>query len=322
MLMTIVIVVLVLAVLVTLASLGAAVFSARVARKVEATAPPAGEFCEVEGGHIHFVEKGEGPPLVMIHGLGGNLHNFTYALVDRLAADHRVIAIDRPGCGYSRRAEDRLARIPEQARMIAEFLDKQGIAKALIVGHSLGGAIALSLALHHPEKTAGLALISPLVSLPGEPAGAFKGLVVASSGVRRFIARTLAVPLSIRNSEKTLSVIFGPDPTPDDFALRGGGVLTLRPEAFYAASTDLMAVAEDLPDQEKRYGDITCPVGMLYGKEDRILHAETQIKALKAALPDIVLETLEGRGHMPPVVTPDETEAFIRRMAAMATGET
>jgi pimeloyl-ACP methyl ester carboxylesterase len=294
-------------------------FSAVVAGKAAAAIPPAGRFTEVPGGRLHWTEKGEGPAVVMIHGLAGNLHNFTYGMLDRLAAaGYRAIAIDRPGCGWSERDGDEQARIPNQAAMIAALLEKEGIEKPLLVGHSLGGAVSLALALNHPERVGGLALVSALVKPPKAASDAFAGIDIANPAIRRVIAHTLAIPMSIRNGEKTLAIIFGPDAAPEDFRTRGGGLLSLRPRAFYAAATDLNAVEKDMASISARLAEVSVPVGLLYGMKDRILSAPEQIEALRAALPDADVETVEARGHMPIVVEPERVCAFVERMAARA----
>lgn len=307
-----------LAALVVLGLLIAWRFSAAVAKKAAAAIPPAGRFTDVPGGRIHWTETGEGPALVMIHGLAGNMHNFSYAMVERLATDFRVIVVDRPGCGWSERDSDDQARIPEQARMIAAMLEAEGIEPAVLVGHSLGGAVSLTLALNHPERVRGLALVSALVQAPQEPAEAFAGIDIANPALRRLVANTLAVPMSIRNGAKTLAFVFGPDAPPDDFRTRGGGLLSLRPEAFYAAATDLQAVPQDMDGITARIGDITVPVGLFYGTDDRVLSAADQIAVLRRALPQADIETMENRGHMPLVIEPDRVDAFIRRIAAAA----
>jgi pimeloyl-ACP methyl ester carboxylesterase len=72
--------------------------------KIERAVPPLGTVIDLDGARMHYVDRGSGPPIVMIHGLAGNLRNYTYALVDHLTNDFRVIAIDRPGSGYSARS--------------------------------------------------------------------------------------------------------------------------------------------------------------------------------------------------------------------------
>ena len=87
----------ILAALLVLAG-GLAIFAAWTARRVEKVLPPRGHFIEVDGARIHYLDEGSGPPLVLIHGLGGQMHNFTHSLLDRLKHNHRVIILDRPGC--------------------------------------------------------------------------------------------------------------------------------------------------------------------------------------------------------------------------------
>ncbi|WP_300552239.1 alpha/beta hydrolase [Maricaulis sp.] len=297
------------------AGTGFAMFSRNVGAKVEEALPPAGRKTAVAGGEIHFVEAGEGQPIVMIHGLAGNLHNFTYAMTGALAKDYRVIALDRPGCGYSTRENDDRARLPQQAAMVAEFLEREGIENPLVVGHSLGGALSLFLALNHPERVGGLAMIAPLTAVQDDAPGAFDSLNIANPGVRRLVAGTLAVPMTIRNGDKALGEVFGPEAAPEDFRTRGGSLLSLRPEAFYVAATDLHAVPPEMRQVQARYSELQHPLGMLYGDGDRILHWKTHIAPIQAARPDLDLEVLEGVGHMPPITQPERTEAFIRRMA-------
>src|SRR5262245_45143909 len=79
-------------------------FTASTSRKVEAALPPRGGFMEIDGERIHYVDTGgTGPAVIMIHGLGGNLLHFDYALAGRLAPEFRLILVDRPGSGYSSR---------------------------------------------------------------------------------------------------------------------------------------------------------------------------------------------------------------------------
>src|SRR6201991_286105 len=79
-------------------------WSAYVGRKVEEAGPPDGSFADVPGSRLHFLdmrhEDEKGPPIVMLHGLMGQMRNFSHSLAGRLAEDHRVILIDRPGWGY------------------------------------------------------------------------------------------------------------------------------------------------------------------------------------------------------------------------------
>lgn len=286
-------------------------------RMAEAAAPRIGRTTRVPGGAIHWVETGEGPPIVLIHGLGGQFRHWTYAVAEKLADDYRVISIDRPGSGYSERDSDDHAALSTQARMIADFLDAEGIERPLVAGHSLGGAVTLTLALEHPEKIAGFALVAPLTHPTTNVSQAFSGLGVTSPLMRRALAWTLAVPMAKKYAEATLAMVFAPEPAPDDFVTRGGGVLGLRPRAFVATSADFVA-AGGIGDLSPRWEAITLPGGVLYGDEDALLDHKEQGEALVGRLPHLDWSVLEGRGHMLPITAPDETAAFIRRMAGRA----
>ena len=85
----------------------------KLADGAENAVPQAGQILPVTGGAIHYTDVGprDGQPLVLIHGLAGSMHNFTYALNGQLSSEYRVITIDRPGSGYSTRSDDELAQL-------------------------------------------------------------------------------------------------------------------------------------------------------------------------------------------------------------------
>jgi len=305
------IVVLVLAAIVA----GLVVFTANTARKITAAFPPSGKFMDVDGQRIHYVDKGQGPAIVMIHGLGGNLMNYSYALGDRLARDHRVIMVDRPGSGHSVRPKGAPANLKAQAETLAKLVRNLKLDRPVLVGHSLGGALSLTIAADHPDCAGALALIAPLTEAREEVPAAFKGLEIASPLMRTIVSWTLALPLSIINRDKVLDVVFGPDAVPADFPTRAGGLLGLRPTAFYNTSTDMMAVGADMPAVMSQYGAIAYPIGMLYGRGDRLLNYKIDGEGMKAKCPQLDLRLMEG-GHMLPLTAPDACETLIRDISA------
>jgi pimeloyl-ACP methyl ester carboxylesterase len=296
---------------------GLVLFAAYTARKVEAAVPPCGQFIEIDGQRLHYVDTGgTRPAMVMIHGLGGTLWHYTYALSGKLSGEFRVIAVDRPGSGYSVRPDDAPATLGAQAATLAKFMRALGLKQPLLVGHSLGGALSLAIALDHPDCAGALALIAPLTQAQDDVPEPFQGLVITSPLMRKVIAWTLAVPMSIRNAPKLLGIVFGPDAVPADYPIRGGGLLGLRPKGFYNTSTDLVAVPEDLPGMMKRYGGLTIPLGMLFARGDLILDYRRQGEAMKQQCPALDLVLLDGHGHMLPLTAPDATADLIRRVAA------
>jgi pimeloyl-ACP methyl ester carboxylesterase len=294
-----------------------ALFTWRTARRIEAFLKPTGRFIDVPGARLHVREAGSGPAILMIHGLAGQMAHFSYGLLDRLAADHRVVIVDRPGAGYSTRAAGASANLSAQASALSALIATLQLDRPLVVGHSLGGAVALALALEHPGRVGALALIAPLTHAPKQVPAVFQALTLRSKLARQFVAWTLATPASIARSTKVLVEVFGPEPVPGDFATKGGGLHSLRPSQFLSASDDLQALPEGMPALEARYGDIKAPLAVLYGKEDRLLDWRSNGQALVDQVPGARLELVEG-GHMLPITQPELTADFIRKVASEA----
>lgn len=293
--------------------IGLYLYTLFIARRVELGMPPEGRFITVMGNRVHYIEEGSGDQtILLIHGLSGVAQHFTYGVMGRLARHYRVVAIDRPGSGYSVRPSRSSASLAVQADVVAAVIETLDLGKPMLVGHSLGGAVSLATALRHPDKVSRLALIAPLTDLPDSPSEAFAALNIRYPWLRKLVGWTLATPVATRRSPKVLDIAFGPEAVPDDFAVRGGGYLNLRPSQFIAASTDMNALEDVLPAMHQRYLDLKMPIGILYGRGDRILDPQAQGQAMADRLPDIDLEMIEG-GHMLPITQPDVTADFIER---------
>jgi pimeloyl-ACP methyl ester carboxylesterase len=303
--------------LLTIAVGGLIGFAAYTVRRVEIAVPPQGRFLNLDGERIHYLDKGAGPALFLIHGLCGQMGNYTYALVDRLARDFRVVAVDRPGSGYSTRPADADASLRAQARALAKVIRALNLDRPVIVGHSMGGAIALAIALDYPECVSGLALIAPLTQVIKTPPAPFRSLAIRSPLVRGIGAWTLATPLTMLTADRVIKQVFAPEKAPPDFATAGGALLGLRPRTFYAASSDLLAVNKGFAEMIRRYPSLSVPVGILFGRGDQLLDYRLHGEAAKEELPNLHLEVVEG-GHMLPVTAPDLVADFIRRIAEMA----
>ncbi len=287
----------------------------RLTRQGLEAVPQLGQIVPVPGGSIQFVERGDpdNPTIVMIHGLSGQLQHYTYALMDELADEFHVVAVDRPGCGYSTRDSADVASLPEQARMIHAFLQDRGIENAILVGHSLGGAISLAMALDYPQSVQALALLSPLTQkMPGTPP-VFKPLEIRSEWLRNLIGHTIAVPLARKTAPMVLKDVFAPEPAPSDFLDRAGGALGLRPSAFITASQDVLGIEASLGPLSRRYKDLRVPGGVLYGAEDPILSAHEHGTPMTDF--GLAYQEMEGRGHMILITAPADCAAFIRNVA-------
>ena len=292
-----------------------ALFSGYIARRVTRAFPPEGRFVDIGGDRLHYVEYGSGPPIVFVHGLAGQLRNFAYLPLARLAQQHRVILVDRPGAGRSLRGAGSQANVFAQARTIAAFIDALKLDRPVLVGHSLGGAIALAVGLNHPERVSRLALIAPLSHEQTEPPGPFKPLLLPSPLVRRFVSWTFAIPMTILTGRKAVQQVFAPEAVPRDFPVKGGGLLGLRQRVFYATATDLLSAPIDLPAMTRRYAELSLPVDVLYGRADPILNWRDHGEALAKKSARVRLKVVEG-GHMLPVTMPEATVDWLLDVAA------
>lgn len=294
------------------------VVSYRINRRIERQVPINGRFLEIGGERIHYTDEGRGPALLMIHGLSGCARNLTHSLAPQLREQFRVITIDRPGSGYSTRARGASADLPAQASLVAKFIRTLDLGQPLVLGHSLGGAVALSLALDHPQSVSGLVLVAPLTHPQRMLPLVFLSLGVRPALLRRWVALTLAAPMAMLGRRGLVKAVFAPDPVPEDFAERGGGLLGMRSENFYNASSEIALVNRFLPDMVKHYPSLTLPVGLIYGSADPVLNYRRHGESMVGKVPGLTLEVVPGRGHMLPISAVERVVAMVRHVASQA----
>jgi pimeloyl-ACP methyl ester carboxylesterase len=235
-----------------------------------------------------------------------------------LLPGYRLIAMDRPGSGYSVRASGATGRLPEQAQVVADFIKALGLEKPLLVGHSLGGAVALAVALNHPDAISGIALLAPVTHVEDAVRAEFRGLYIPSKLKRWLLAQTTAVPTALKFAPQTLDFVFGPQKWPDDYIIAGGGMLGLRPSHFFATSSDFVAIEKDLGQIEARYGEIKVPAAMMFGTADRVLDHVIHGLPMRDRIAGLDFELVEGQGHMLQFVDGERVARMIERVAARA----
>jgi pimeloyl-ACP methyl ester carboxylesterase len=122
--------------------------------------PPAGAFAEIEGVRLHYTDAGSGPPIVLVHGASTSLLDFQASIAGRLSKKHRVIAVDRPGHGYSERPPGVWPDPAQQARLIRLLAHALGVERPIIVGRSWSGSVVLAYLLDYPDEAAGGVLLA------------------------------------------------------------------------------------------------------------------------------------------------------------------
>ncbi len=285
-------------------------FTHHIDTSIENRFSPPGKLTTVDGGIIHWNVQGDGPSIVLIHGLLGNAGNFI-ELASTLAKTHTVYSVDRPGSGFSSRTATTSASFEKQKAMLLEWMEKEGIYNASLVGHSMGGGISLRMALDAPSRINSVVLLCPLTTALTGGAGPLSVLYIPNEKVRRTVSKTIASPLRVKFGKKQMLQIFYPEAVPDDFAIQGGGILALHSRSFYEGSRDTVSAQGSLYRQTSHYKEITCPVGVLYGQEDAILDPTTHTSAVTSSVPNSVSKTIAGAGHMIPITQPQACAEFI-----------
>lgn len=286
-------------------------------RRAEADNPPRGRFVEVDGVRLHYIERGSGPALVLLHGNGVAADDFENSgLLDKAAEHYRVIAFDRPGFGYSKRPRSRVWTPQAQARLLHHALQDIGVDSAIVLGHSWGTLVALSMALAAPGCVRGLVLLSgyyypswradvPLVSWPAMP---LLGDVMRYT-VSPLVTRMLWRPLT--------KAVFSPQPVDPRFH-RTPAWMRLRPRQMRASAADAALMVPAAMALARHYPALHVPAAILAGARDRVADPGHNAERLGERLPRCELQLQPGVGHMIHYAQPDEVMAAVEAVAAQA----
>jgi len=296
----------------------------------EKSYPPVGQFVEVTGGKVHYLREGSGPELILLHGAGGNLRDFTFDLFDRLTDDYTVTAFDRPGLGYT----DRVPGIetgafatdgdsPQaQARMLREAAGKLGIKDPIVAGHSFGGIVSLAWAVagldedapHNARAVVSFAGVA--MPWPGD-LGAY--YTVNGSAIGGAVVIPVISALASKSQiENAIVGVFAPDPAPENYAEHVGARLTLRPDNFRANVRQVNELYPNVVKLQTRYDELTLPIEILHGTADTTVPIDIHAREIVKIVDSVRVRELDGVGHMPHHVAPREAVAAIARAADRA----
>lgn len=271
----------------------------------------ASKFVTVDGTRLHFVIRGAGRPVVLIHGNPGSTQDWT-RVFGPLATGHKIIAFDRPGHGQSQRPKHGDTTVEVQARLLHEALKQLHVERPIVVGHSWGGALALIYAITYPEEVAGVVLVAPavyeskdgvslLTSLPAVP--------VVGDAVN-FVLTPLFAATFVRSE---LKKAFSPDPVPKNY-LRSVLSEWTRSKKVKSYSQDESSLNDSLKKFSPRYAEISVPVSILTGDSDLIVSEKDNAERLHQALPKSHLVVLPKTGHQIPFTRPQTVVNEIERV--------
>ncbi|WP_028215281.1 alpha/beta fold hydrolase [Paraburkholderia mimosarum] len=298
------------------AAAAAALWVRHRARRAERDNPPVGRFIDVDGVRLHYVEQGEGPAVVLLHGNTVPLQDFiSSGLIGGLAARHRVIAFDRPGFGYSERPRRRLWTAQAQARTIRSALNQLGVAAPVVLGHSWGALVALEMAIDAESDVNGLVLVSgyyyPSARL--DVAFAAPAALPLVGDVLRYTVSPLIARLLL---ERTVATMFAPTPVPDSFFDAIAKEMITRPSQIRAVAEDAATMVPAAARLSHRYAALSMPVRIFAGAQDRIVAPQAHSVRLHDALTHSSLVVVPGAGHMVHYAVAPEIIAAIDAMSA------
>jgi pimeloyl-ACP methyl ester carboxylesterase len=275
---------------------------------------PLGNFVEAGGLRLHYVEKGDGAPLVLLHGLGSMVEDFaTSGLLERAAARYRVIALDRPGYGHSEPAPRAAASPWRQASLLREVLGRLDVRRPILLGHSWGTLVALAFALRYPGTLRSLVLASGYFF----PTARLDALLLAPPaipGIGDVLRYTLSPCLGRLLWPAFLRLLFSPSRPPP-----GGPMptwLALRPAQLKAVAAETLFTFPAAVALSRRYRELTLPLLIVAGAKDRYVSPRSHSLRLKAAVPHSRLVVLPDAGHM---LHHTHTDAILSEIDALRT---
>lgn len=282
-----------------------ALLNGQQARAAERANPPEGKFLTVDGVKLHYVDKGRGRPVVLIHGMGAMIPDMTISgLLDSAAERYRVIAFDRPGYGHSERPRG-VDWTPERhAELFARAIEHLGVERPIVVGHSWGALVAAAWGVLRPDQVEALLLLGgvyyPL------PATAVAVTSAPAAPVIGDAMRWTVSPLLTRAAApKIVEQVFAPSPVPRAFREGFPFELGFRPISILAAAEDAKMLNASAERLAPRYPELAMPVTIVAGDADHIVRFDEQSERLHRAIPHSSLVRIEAGGHMIHHISPD-----------------
>jgi pimeloyl-ACP methyl ester carboxylesterase len=300
------------------AAVGAAAFNAVRARRAEESNPPVGSFIEVDGVRLHYLERGSGPLVVLLHGNGTMIQDWLASGVfDALATTNRVIAFDRPGFGHSQRPRSTIWTPAAQARLIAAALEAMGCVPATIVGHSFGTLVAAEMGLAHPKVADSLVLIGGYY-YPSARVDAALASPPAIPVVGDAIRYTVSPFLGAAMKPGMEAQIFAPAPVSAGWKETFPFEMTLRPSQIRAAAAEAALTVAGAASLAPRLSGLTLPVTLVAGDGDKVVSTSDQSERLAGALEGSELLIVGGAGHMVHHTAWEAVVSAIRKAAGAA----
>jgi pimeloyl-ACP methyl ester carboxylesterase len=256
------------------------------------------------GVRLHYVDEGQGSPLVLLHEQASLLQDWTISVLPNLAARHRVIAFDRPGYGYSSRPQYRVWTARREAHLLKQALDRLGIERPVLVGHSWSAQIAMAFAIFFPEAVRSAVLISGFYYPSGRIGARLLGLA-GQPVIGPLLSETLATPVSQMLRPAKMRSVFSPSEISPHFRLLPFA-LKERPVPLRTEMQEAGLVQPSAAELVPFYPEVRLPLAILAGGGDKIVRSREQSLRLHHEVPSSRLCLLENTGHMLHHIWPGE----------------
>lgn len=294
-------------------------FTAWQSARIERRFPNTGTLTDIGGYRLNALQVPAGanadlPPIVFIHGASGNLRDQETAFLGPLKGRAELLFVDRPGHGYSERGGPQNDVPGGQAGAIATLMEKRGIDKAIIVGHSFGGAIAASFALMHPQKVIGTVFLA--AATHPWPGGIDWHYRLTSTPLLGWLfSQLLVMPAGMLLLDAGTRSVFAPNARREAYSQDGATALVLRPQNFRDNASDVANLLAYVERVSPRYSEIKTPAVIITGDSDPVVLANIHSTGLKRDLEHSELVWLKGVGHKPDYVATDLAIAAIEKLA-------
>ncbi len=261
-------------------------------------------FVEAAGVSAHVETWGDGASVLLIHGASSHIGTWRPTIVPLLEKKHLVAAYDRPGMGYTSDRPAGSDTLAVQAKIAAGVIEKLGLKRPIVVGHSWGGAVALRLALDRPDLVGGLVLIAPVAyEWPGGVDWYNYWSANPLSGW--LFNNVIAQPFAGASVKSGMEAAFAPSIPPEGWMEKSEVSLAARPDALRANGEDLVAAKREVAAQQRRYPEIKIPVAIMLGDGDKVVSPTIHGMNLAQVLSNARVDVVQGSGHLPHEATPD-----------------
>lgn len=279
--------------------------------RIERAYPPIGHIVKHRGRNLHVLVRGQGPDVVLLHGSSGNLRDLNNTLADGLSKQFRVLVVDRPGLGYTDALPGGGHSLRDQAEFIRTGLAEHfNVSAPIVVGHSLGGAVALAWALEAPTPPRALVLVAA-VTAPWRGHTSLYAMWHSLPILGHISAWFVTVIAYDRAIARQIDDAFAPDPTPPNYRQLTGVDLVIRAKSIVANARHRLRLKDQLRAMTERYPTIDIPVFAISGDADTAVPPALHIKNIEKTIPNAHIQMIGGIAHMPHYFAADQINDMV-----------